>query len=175
MYPRTITKIKALHIMGGNFMGVGNITKCAEFNFWFDPEAARIVLTETKCPLFILPWEVCLKSSEATLHQEWRFGVLNKVRSDIIDLMDKIEVDPLKKNFIPCDAYLIACFVFPQMITVEKRYNATVELSGEYARGLMVLDHKQLDEPNAFVIEDIDVDLFKKVLLWVCGHEDSGI
>ena len=30
--------------MGGNLHSPGNATPSAEFNFWFDPEAARIVL-----------------------------------------------------------------------------------------------------------------------------------
>lgn len=173
MYPKISSKIKALHIMGGNFMGIGNVTRCAEFNFWYDPEAARIVITETQCPLHILPWEICLKASEFTPHDGWRFGVLNTVKSDIMELMDKIENKQSRKNFTPCDAYMIACFAFPKMILKMKHHSATVELSGEYARGLMVLDHKLLTKPNVFVIEEIDVEMFKKVLLWVCGHEDS--
>ncbi len=37
-------KIKSLVFMGGNARVPGNVTPFAEFNFWFDPEAAQAVL-----------------------------------------------------------------------------------------------------------------------------------
>src|SRR5579883_2987119 len=42
--PEIETKIKRIVFMGGNWKVPGNASPSAEFNFWFDPEAARIVL-----------------------------------------------------------------------------------------------------------------------------------
>ena len=42
--PDLETKIKRLVFMGGAVRVPGNATNAAEFNFWFDPEAAQIVL-----------------------------------------------------------------------------------------------------------------------------------
>jgi inosine-uridine nucleoside N-ribohydrolase len=42
--PGIETKIKRIVFMGGNIKVPGNASPSAEFNFWFDPEAARIVL-----------------------------------------------------------------------------------------------------------------------------------
>ena len=42
--PGIETKIKRLVFMGGNVHVPGNASSMAEFNFWFDPEAAQIVL-----------------------------------------------------------------------------------------------------------------------------------
>ncbi len=42
--PEIETKIKRIVIMGGNVYAPGNTTPHAEFNVWFDPEAAKIVL-----------------------------------------------------------------------------------------------------------------------------------
>ncbi len=42
--PDIETKIERVVFMGGNIAVPGNASKAAEFNFWFDPEAARIVL-----------------------------------------------------------------------------------------------------------------------------------
>jgi inosine-uridine nucleoside N-ribohydrolase len=44
MKPDIETKIKRIVFMGGNIRVPGNASNAAEFNFWFDPEAARIVL-----------------------------------------------------------------------------------------------------------------------------------
>jgi inosine-uridine nucleoside N-ribohydrolase len=42
--PEIARKIKRLVFMGGQFRVPGNASKEAEFNFWFDPEAAQAVL-----------------------------------------------------------------------------------------------------------------------------------
>ena len=42
--PELETEIKQIVFMGGNIRVAGNASPAAEFNFWFDPEAARIVL-----------------------------------------------------------------------------------------------------------------------------------
>lgn len=44
MKPEIETKVKRIVFMGGNVHVPGNASAAAEFNFWFDPEAARIVL-----------------------------------------------------------------------------------------------------------------------------------
>jgi inosine-uridine nucleoside N-ribohydrolase len=44
LHPEIETKIKRIVFMGGNVQATGNASAAAEFNFWFDPEAARIVL-----------------------------------------------------------------------------------------------------------------------------------
>lgn len=44
LQPGIETKIKRIVFMGGNIRVAGNASPAAEFNFWFDPEAARIVL-----------------------------------------------------------------------------------------------------------------------------------
>ena len=51
--PGIETKIKRLVFMGGAAHVDGNTTAAAEFNFWFDPEAARIVL-RSKIPVKIM-------------------------------------------------------------------------------------------------------------------------
>ena len=42
--PEIETRIKRIVFMGGNVGVPGNASAAAEFNFWFDPEAARIVM-----------------------------------------------------------------------------------------------------------------------------------
>lgn len=177
MYPDISKKIRHLYVMGGNIHGVGNVTRCAEFNFWFDVEAASIVLSEAECPLYILPWEPCVKASQEMPHQGFRFGTMNSFGNDITALMDVIEKDLHYFNkFIPCDAFLVACYAFPQMIKKIKHRNVEIELNGTITRGQMVIDYELQEKKakNAFVIEEFDVEFFKKIMLWVCGHEIEG-
>lgn len=161
--------------MGGNVFGIGNVTKAAEFNFWSDPEAAHIVLNETKCPVYIYPWEACTKASEKMPLKEWRQEILSSNSNPITNLLDPAEGNlPNIWRFIPCDAYAVCCFLMPQMIKSMEECHVSIELDGKNTRGQMVIDHKKTEKPNAFVIYDIDAELFKKFLLWICGHENSG-
>ena len=53
MRPDIETKIKRIVFMGGAFRVKGNVSETAEFNFWFDPEAARIVL-RSRIPIKVM-------------------------------------------------------------------------------------------------------------------------
>lgn len=153
--------------------GIGNISKCAEFNFWSDPEAAYIVFAETKCPIYIYPWEPCLDNRISLPFNEWRMGVLASNNNPFTTLLDPIErkAYAAMTYWIPCDNFIACCFIDPRMIKKMKKWHVTVELSGNHTRGQMILDHgKQPGPENAYVIEEIDIDLFKKFMLWICGH-----
>lgn len=50
-------RLEHLYILGGNISGQGNSTPTGEFNFLHDPEAVHVVLTSTRCPITIVPWE----------------------------------------------------------------------------------------------------------------------
>lgn len=64
--PGLAAKVKQLVIMGGAVAtlpdGAGNMTPGAEFNFWVDPEAAKIVL-RSDIPIQLSPLNVSRKSS----------------------------------------------------------------------------------------------------------------
>lgn len=45
------------------FIGIGNVTLCAEFNFAMDPESAYIVLEEFLCPTYVASWEYSCRNS----------------------------------------------------------------------------------------------------------------
>jgi purine nucleosidase len=45
-------------VMGGNPCCVGNVTPAAEYNFWTDPEAARIVM-RSQLPVELIGWHLC--------------------------------------------------------------------------------------------------------------------
>lgn len=67
LQPAIRNYIKEIYIMGGNSEGMGNITVCGEFNFYADPEAAHIVFENfTACPLYLLPWETCMRSAASS-------------------------------------------------------------------------------------------------------------
>jgi len=57
--PEIETRIKRIVFMGGAVHAPGNTTKAAEFNFWFDPEAARIVLRSRIPQKIMFALDIC--------------------------------------------------------------------------------------------------------------------
>lgn len=169
-YPEFSKNIKEIFIMGGNVSGIGNVVNCAEFNFWADPEAAHIVLTTAKCPITILPWEPCITPD---ISMEWRTGILGKIPTAHIQLLNVIEFKLYKSQtrWNPCDAFLAAAFITDGVIKKSRQLHLTVELGGRLTRGQTVVDHKQEKPPNAKIIDEIDFDLFKKMVLKMGSYE----
>jgi inosine-uridine nucleoside N-ribohydrolase len=59
LHPDLETKIKRIVFMGGNVHVPGNASAAAEFNFWFDPEAAQAVLRSRIREKVMFPLDIC--------------------------------------------------------------------------------------------------------------------
>lgn len=59
LHPDLETKIQRIVFMGGNVHVPGNASPAAEFNFWFDPEAAGIVLRSRIPEKIMFPLDIC--------------------------------------------------------------------------------------------------------------------
>lgn len=59
LHPQVAARLERLVVMGGS-IGAGNMTPAAEFNVWFDPEAAHRVLTDpgVSVPTTLVPLDV---------------------------------------------------------------------------------------------------------------------
>ncbi|HUK18668.1 MAG TPA: nucleoside hydrolase [Bryobacteraceae bacterium] len=82
MKPEIETKIKRLVFMGGNVHVGGNASALAEFNFWFDPEAARIVLRSRIPQKVMFGLDIC---NQAPLHKA-EFDQVAGAHTPIADL-----------------------------------------------------------------------------------------
>lgn len=173
-----VDNVKAVWIMGGNYMGIGNITKSAEFNFYSDPEAAQIVLEafSTSCPINILPWETCTER-KLTIPVQWRFEELGVIENKITQLMNALDemvyLGAGWKYFRPCDGLLAAIFLCPELAEEEGMWHASVELHGRHTRGQLVLDHLKAVKDNVRIVKKIDMEMFKRMLMWTVGHENQ--
>src|SRR5699024_975444 len=56
--PTIVDKVKHLYIMGGTNNALGNILPSAEYNFYVDPEAAKLVL-QSGIEMTMLGWDMC--------------------------------------------------------------------------------------------------------------------
>jgi inosine-uridine nucleoside N-ribohydrolase len=82
MKPEIETKIKRIVFMGGNVRVAGNASPAAEFNFFFDPEAARIVLRSRIPQKIMFGLDIC---NNAPIRKA-QFDQVVAVKTPITDL-----------------------------------------------------------------------------------------
>lgn len=80
--PGIESRIKQIVFMGGNIKVPGNASHAAEFNFWFDPEAAQMVLRSRIPKKVMFGLDVC---NTAPIHKA-EFDQIASVHTPITDL-----------------------------------------------------------------------------------------
>lgn len=95
------------------------------------------------------------------------------IKSPILDLLNRIEYKAFQnfKQYIPCDALVTSLFIHPEIVTKATEWHATVELNGRETRGQLVLDHLKENRANVRIVEKIDEEDMKTIMLWVCGGD----
>lgn len=92
-------------------------------------------------------------------------------KNKFIELLNEAEGKLYKNSkmddiWYPCDSLIVIAMLYPQeAIVTESRHNATVELHGGKTRGQIVLDHLKEKEPNLHVIETVNEEFVKAILL----------
>ena len=156
--------LKRIVIMGGAAVG-GNVTPCAEFNVYADPEAADMVFT-CGAPVYMCGLDVTMRAYLSAEELDELAALGNKQAVFARDVMQGI----LKFY----RTYKLAGVAFHDPVTVlyadDDSYFQTdfagvrVETKGKLTRGKTVTDlysDKQM-EHNAYVVTRVDRDIFKK-------------
>ncbi|XP_053381426.1 inosine-uridine preferring nucleoside hydrolase-like [Mercenaria mercenaria] len=167
--PEFGTRLKSCSIMGGNYLGKGNISVGGEFNFYFDPEAAYVVLNQLKCPITIMPWETCMQHTISfETHTQMRNAQSKK--ADLMKKIDQTSVEFDKKRgttaFIPADEAIMACVLRSDVIKNSVHEYATVETKGQYTYGQMVVDWrgKLQKGHNVTIVTELDQTLYEHLM-----------
>ncbi|XP_029446170.1 uncharacterized protein LOC115084904 isoform X2 [Rhinatrema bivittatum] len=177
MDPSFPSKLKNLFIMGGNMESRGNTTACGEFNFLADPEGAYVVLNDFHCPTYIATWE---HTCRCKLPWEWYDEWVNS-GTEKADFIKSIYAHSLQysrsekevkgmvsgSGFVSCDSYAMAAAIDESTVTSFIECAVSVETSGKYTRGMMVMDMIDfLNKQNkAFVLNGCDMEKFKMLML----------
>ena len=168
--PRVVAKIPEMVIMGGGHL-VGNMTPSAEFNIWFDPEAARIVLS-SGIPMRIIPLDATHRAL-LTLEQVGRFKELGTPAATATAIFTEKLERFHKEQFLvpkgtaPMHDSLVICAILDPSVVTTHHCHVDVEISGELTYGRTVFDlHQRSGQPpNCHVALDADNDKYGQIVM----------
>jgi inosine-uridine nucleoside N-ribohydrolase len=161
MRPGIETKIKRLVFMGGNMHVGGNASALAEFNFWFDPEAAHIVLRADWPRVDVTTVDVSIKAP----FTQKMLDEISKSQSPAARYIAAWSQD----RYYMWDELAACAWLDPSLITKEKFLYMDVDLSHGPAYGDTLTWTEKLKPATGvrLVHAQVDVDLprFQKMFL----------
>lgn len=170
--PRIASKIQSIVIMGGGYKEV-NITPAAEFNFWVDPEAAKIVI-DSGCDIMIVPLDATHKAVLSLDDADELESSGNKAAIATANFIRHRQAgykiwQPMEDiNTVPIHDALAVCAVLDKNVleNVVETY-VDIDISGGSADGMSICDvDKRYKEKaaNAKVALSANKDLFSKMV-----------
>ena len=178
--PRIAQALKHLWIMGGTDNGIGNVTPAAEYNFYADPEAAKIVIN-AGFRQSIVTWTETLRDGLLDLDQLSALEALDTPRARFFTAVNRAslafaqDTEGLNGSLHP-DAITCAVALDESLILESDQTVVDVETIGELTRGYLSVSHSILPDidiadpalkrkpPNARVIKKIDREGFFQAL-----------
>lgn len=165
-YPALRERIDRLVVMGGAVTG-GNVTPCAEFNVWSDPEAARRVLVEDEVPVTLVPLDLTYRCA---VDAEWLRALVDSGRIGAAlhgltpEYLDYYRAALGFEGLVLHDAVAVAEALRPGLLRTEE-LPVEVECALGPSRGATVLDRRRpevreaLDSPPRMIDVAVDTDL----------------
>lgn len=153
-------KIKRIVLMGGA-INRGNASPSAEFNFYVDPEAAKIVLN-SNLDIHVVPLEIGMKALVYSSDIE-KIKSLNKTGLIFYSMFKHYRGGSLSTGLKMYDPTVITYLEKPGMFKTQKVF-MDVETTKTYVYGHSIVDlrNKLKKEPNVTICVDIDEKEFSK-------------
>ncbi len=167
MAPEIIPLIKRVVYMGGAFDTPGNTTPSAEFNWWFDPEAAKMCVRAPFADQIIVGLDVC---------EKYRF---NRKIFDRITVVNKPIAKMFKNRYGPefkknpdytrlvWDTIAAAVVIDPTLITEEKTrwVDVNSDYGLDYGRSLGYSKQGPAGTQKARILFTIDEERFWNLMV----------
>ena len=162
--PDLAEHVKSLVFMGGNARVPGNVTPAAEFNIWFDPEAAAAVLASPIPRIVMFGLDI---TNHAPIRKT-QFESIVEVDTPLTRLMrhdmgPRFERDESATYYV-WDCITAAWLVDPSVVTVSERLPIEVDTTfGPSYGGTRVAEEASADGRLVEVMLDLDVEKFYRM------------
>lgn len=169
--PEVADALDRLVVMGGTGLdGPGNVSALAEYNFWADPEAARIVM-RSGAPVELVGWDVSLESASMGSDREASIRAVGSTYSDfclaiLANLIEFVKGIPMMDGTTLPDPIAMAHAIDPD--EAETAFMPVGVIAGDGGgRGVMEIDRMGFSgaAPNATVVTHYPSDRFFDMLL----------
>ncbi|MCB8959236.1 MAG: nucleoside hydrolase [Ardenticatenales bacterium] len=168
--PELPNKVKRTVAMAGAVTAHGNTPIfTAEFNIYYDPEAAYVVFeswARAGKQIEVIDWEATMRHSvnEAQLD---RWMALTSAKADFFQKISVRSIEFLEKIFgekslLAPDPLAMAVAVDPSCVKRQESHYLVVETTGKVTRGQTAVDwaDRSGQPKNAVVVLDVDLDRF---------------
>lgn len=166
-HPAAAERIERVVLMGGS-IAEGNVTPAAEFNIWWDPEAAWRVF-RSGLDVTMIGLDVTHKALFTSAHAERlrATGRVGELVADLFGFYHRFHAQTYGFEGSPIhDAVAVAHVVRPGLVETLERH-VEVETESQLCRGRTVVDlwRRTGQEPNARVGVGIDAEAFLELLV----------
>jgi pyrimidine-specific ribonucleoside hydrolase len=164
LHPAEAARLARVVVLAGS-VGAGNTTPAAEFNAWFDPEAAHRVLTDPGLPLAVPTVQIGLEITYQTAVDAEHLGRMRasgQVGALVADALGHYLLsyrELLGRDAVPIhDAVAVAEAVSPGLVTTQ-RAHVDVDCGPGPSRGSTVIDLRLAPDAPATAEVGVDVDV----------------
>jgi purine nucleosidase len=160
-WPQLAANVSRCVVMGGAPCCEGNVTPAAEFNFWVDPEAARVVL-RSQLPIELVGWQLSRGAAvinaaeiEETLALGTRFAHFAIQSNSTAATAYKTQTG--EQGIALPDPVAMAILLDPALALVCSGHSMDVQVDNGITRGMSVVDRLGVakDARNRAVWNDV--------------------
>ncbi|MEF2070276.1 nucleoside hydrolase [Consotaella aegiceratis] len=144
--------VKHLWIMGGTDNAMGNVTPAAEFNFYVDPEAAKIVFG-AGFAITLVTWTLSLRDSYLSEADLAAIEALGTRRSAFFHQVNSQAVAFSRARYqdagtVHPDTLTCACAIDESLILASEAAVVDIETRGDLTRGYSSVSSARLPDPD---------------------------
>ena len=167
--PELADAIGHCYVMGGTGAGTGNVTPLGEFNFWCDPEAAKVVL-RSGLAVTMIGWDISVASATFDPDQASELRSIGTSYAEFaVDIQAVLNEFALSETHLPGfdlpDPIAMAVAIDPSIAETQPRY-VDVEIGDGHARGHDIVDWLDVTAtaPNVHVVTGVLRETFVEML-----------
>ena len=171
--PEIVPLVKRIIYMGGSFFRQGNTTPAAEFNWWSDPEAAKITVRSPFKEQIIVGLDACEKITfKKHEYEKVRGLVKNPIVKKMLDtnVLVKLYGDNADYTHYIWDVIVAAIIMDETLITEEVTLPVDVcaDYGLSYGQSLAYIRQGPLGTQPARIVKNVDKERLWKLIYGYC-------